>query len=322
MAWLSLWAPLLLQLALPIALLAGLARTTCSRLAFVTGSIFVAAYVVALAVAGLWLVLPWYTPAMLGMTWLGIVAGSWPRFAMARSWPAGWLGWLLTAASVSGTVALAGLIAVAWSAGRSPAATVDLDMPVRSGTYLVVNGGGHTLVNPHLGTLDVKRAAPYRGQSYAVDLVRVDGFGMRARGLLPADPAAYVIFGDPVVAPCAGHVVASTDGLLDLSPPRADRVHLAGNHVILACDRAWVVLAHLRNGSVAVRPGDRVAVGQYLGDVGNSGNTSEPHLHVHAQRPGSDDAPLGGEPLHIRLAGRFVVRNDRVTGGSARAARP
>ena len=52
--------------------------------------------------------------------------------------------------------------------------------------------------------------------------------------------------------------------------------------------------------------------GHVLGRVGNSGNTGEPHLHVHAQRPGSTIAPLSGEPVPIRLGGRYLVRNDRV----------
>lgn len=49
-----------------------------------------------------------------------------------------------------------------------------------------------------------------------------------------------------------------------------------------------------------------------MGLVGNSGNTGEPHLHIHAQRPGSAIAPLSGEPVPVRFGGRYLVRNDRV----------
>jgi murein DD-endopeptidase MepM/ murein hydrolase activator NlpD len=52
--------------------------------------------------------------------------------------------------------------------------------------------------------------------------------------------------------------------------------------------------------------------GDVLGRVGNSGNTGEPHLHLHAQRSGSTGAPLSGEPLAVRLGGRYLVRDDRV----------
>ena len=72
------------------------------------------------------------------------------------------------------------------------------------------------------------------------------------------------------------------------------------------------ILGHLQRGSVAVHVGEIMELGDVIGLVGNSGNTGEPHLHVHAQRPGSTVAPLSGVPVPIRLGGRYVVRNDRV----------
>lgn len=61
-----------------------------------------------------------------------------------------------------------------------------------------------------------------------------------------------------------------------------------------------------------VREGGAVAAGVWLGSVGNTGNTGEPHLHVHAQRPGPMGAPLGGDPLSIQFDARFPVRGDRI----------
>ncbi len=59
--------------------------------------------------------------------------------------------------------------------------------------------------------------------------------------------------------------------------------------------------------------GQEVAVGDPLGQVGNSGKSSEPHLHIHAQRGIPDGAPAGGEPLELTIDGRFLVRNHRLT---------
>ena len=87
---------------------------------------------------------------------------------------------------------------------------------------------------------------------------------------------------------------------------------MAGNHVILRCGDAWVVLAHLRQSTVAVHPGEPVDIGALIGRAGNSGNSDEPHLHIHAQRPGSTDAPLSGEPLAIRFGATYPVRNVRL----------
>ena len=60
------------------------------------------------------------------------------------------------------------------------------------------------------------------------------------------------------------------------------------------------------------RAGDRVATGDPLAQVGNTGNTGEPHLHIHAQLPGSRDVPLGGDPVPITIRGRYLVRTARI----------
>ncbi|MCU0571003.1 MAG: M23 family metallopeptidase [Oculatellaceae cyanobacterium Prado106] len=57
----------------------------------------------------------------------------------------------------------------------------------------------------------------------------------------------------------------------------------------------------------------RVKVGDRIAEVGNSGASDEPHLHIHAQRPGASAAPFSGDPLPIRLNGRYLIRGDRVT---------
>jgi murein DD-endopeptidase MepM/ murein hydrolase activator NlpD len=217
--------------------------------------------------------------------------------------------------AVSGAAAavLSAVIVLVLAARHPPDGVVALDFPLGPGTYLVVNGGNHSLINAHLGTLEGERFRPYRGQSYGVDLVGLDRAGFRTRGLLPADPRAYVIYGAPVAAPCAGRVVRAVDGAPDMSPPQPDRSQMAGNHVLLECAGVWVLLGHLAPGSVMVETAQTVARGQPLGRVGNSGNTGEPHLHIHAQRPGSEAEPLSGDPLPVRLDGRYLVRNARVT---------
>ena len=194
-------------------------------------------------------------------------------------------------------------------AGRSPqkGELVELAFPLKGGTYLVVNGGSNISVNPHLMTLDagMVRFHAYRGQSYGVDIVKLDEWGFRAKGLQPSEPAAYVIYGVPVYAPCTGVVMVAVDGLPDMQVPQMDRGHIAGNHVLLRCKDADVLLGHLKPGSL------KVAAGTTIGAVGNTGNTGEPHLHIHAQAPGTEAAPFSGKPLPIRLDGQPPLRNAR-----------
>ena len=313
MEWFSLWLPLVSQLAVPVSLLAWLAfgRHAMKARAIAVVAL-VATYVLAIGIAGLWLVLPWWLPFGYGAVVVWTIArrlrGGDRRPERPRTiWRP-----VLTVSISALAVLFLSIVGLALAGRRPPGDPVDLTFPLGSGTYLVVNGGSQTLTNAHLGTLEGERFAPYRGQSYGVDLVRINRFGLRAPGLLPADPAAYLIYGDPVFAPCRGRVVAAADGAADMPPPQVDRAHMAGNHVILECGSEWIVLGHLQQGSVAVHAGQITELGHVLGLVGNSGNTGEPHLHVHAQRPGSTIAPLSGEPVPIRLGGRYLVRNDRV----------
>lgn len=198
--------------------------------------------------------------------------------------------------------------------GRAPppGGLVDLASPLPAGTWLVANGGSTGAVNPHLRTREGSAAAEWRGQSHAVDLVAAGAWGSRTRATLAPDLEDYGIFGAEVVAPCAGRVVVAHDGEPERHESSAPWRTRPGNHVLLDCGEAWVLLAHFTTGSVVVAVGDDLGVGDPIARVGNSGASGEPHLHVHAQAPGTVAAPFGATPYPITIDGRFLVRNDRL----------
>ena len=173
-----------------------------------------------------------------------------------------------------------------------PPGAVDVGFPLKRGAYLIGQGGSHPAANYHVH--DPK-------QRYALDIAKLNGAGMRARGLYPDDAKASAIFGDTVVSPCDGTIVAAVDAFPDASRISLDTKNPAGNHVVVRCGDIDITLAHLGRGSVAVRAGAIVKRGTPLGRVGNSGNSTEPHLHIHAERNGA------GVPL--RFDGRWLVRN-------------
>jgi len=312
MSWFAHWLPLVLQLAVPLALLSAVAFGRTARVTWIALAILAGLVVAAIGLAGVWLVLPWWLTNLYAAVLLAGMLRRWHRDGPAAR-PASVRGWLALAAVVLPAVLAAGVVARAIAARESRGPAVDLQFPLGPGTYLAVNGGSAALVNAHETTRTDQRFRDYRGQSDGLDLVRLNGAGLRARGWRPADPGAYAIFGTAVRAPCGGRVVTAVDDLPDMAPPAVDRVHLAGNHVILDCAGTWVVLAHLARGSVAVRAGQDVAALAPLGRAGNSGHSSEPHLHVHAQRPGTAAAPFSGAPVPIRIDGAYLARNDRVT---------
>lgn len=169
---------------------------------------------------------------------------------------------------------------------------VDLASPVR-GRWLVVNSPT-TRVPSH--------GVHAWSQTYAVDLV-LDPDDRSRPGWSwwpPARrPEAFPGFGAPVLSPVDGEVVRvfgrARDHWSRTSVPAlvylvlesvrelAGPPGVVGNHVVVRRDDAvCVLLADLRRGSIAVRVGDRVSVGQPLAECGNSGNSSEPHLHLQA----------------------------------------
>lgn len=178
-------------------------------------------------------------------------------------------------------------------AHQVPPGAIDLAFPLRGGSFLIGHGGSTAAANMH-------HAHPQ--QRYAVDVMKLNAYLMRARGLYPRDLRRYAIFDAEVLSPCDGAIVSIVDALPDQTPGTVDAKNLAGNHVIVRCGDANVMLAHLRRGSIAVRTGATVTKGQLLGRVGNSGNTSEPHLHIHAER--------NGVAVPATFSGEWWVRNE------------
>ena len=179
---------------------------------------------------------------------------------------------------------------------------IELSFPLIGGAYYVAHGGNSRLLNHH---------AAVKSQAYALDVVKLNRLGMRAAGIYPRQLPRYAIFGDTVYSPCAAIVTAAINDLPELAPGEMDRRRPGGNHIVLQLEGTdiYVGLAHLMHGSVMVKPGDRVDVGQILARVGNSGNTSEPHLHIHAKRGGSTTSILDGEGVPLRFQGRWLIRN-------------
>lgn len=121
------------------------------------------------------------------------------------------------------------------------------------------------------------------------------------------DAAAYGCWDTPVVAPADGRVVQVENTLDDHVPGvhSNDTTHPCGNHVVLRLQDTdtHLLLCHLRKGSVAVEKDAVVAEGQELGRCGNSGNTSEPHIHMHHQRQPLTGPLIFGEALPLFFRG-------------------
>ena len=174
------------------------------------------------------------------------------------------------------------------------------------GPVTVAWGGENGEVNAHVFAPD---------QRWAYDLIVTRNgrsFDTNRRAL-----ADYFIYGKTVHAPASGLVIAAHDAEPDMPIGEKGKGDDLGNHVALqVAPGEYLFIAHMQPGSVAVRVGDRVSEGQTLGRVGNSGISSEPHVHMHLQ-----DSPrrhiAEAVPFYFAdyCAGATYVRKGMPTGG-------
>lgn len=197
--------------------------------------------------------------------------------------------------------------------------SVDLTYPF-TGRWLVQNSPANRV--PSHGTA-------LFGSSYAIDFTpvadddRTAAFSLRSL-LRTESPDRFPGFGRPLLAPIDGTVVSALDSELDhesyrgipsiryaLTQSRRARrgwTALAGNHVLMETRGIVVALCHLQQGSLTVRVGQTVRRGDFVGRCGNSGNSTEPHVHVQAI-DGPDVENANAVPLSF---GRELPRNGEI----------
>ncbi|WP_207640673.1 M23 family metallopeptidase [Alkaliphilus transvaalensis] len=171
---------------------------------------------------------------------------------------------------------------------------------------------------------DNKPHVIWASERYAYDLVKAP-YNTGAINL-----KEYGIYGLECFSPVEGIVIAAYDNEPDIPPNTETFTSLAGNHVYIyvKSTETYLLLTHFQMGTIAVSVGDEVKAGDYLGRVGNSGTTSEPHLHIHHQRQDptktihpilAEGLPLlftvsyranDGSPARILIKGDILPRNE------------
>lgn len=120
-------------------------------------------------------------------------------------------------------------------------------------------------------------------QKYAFDFVQTnkEGTFFRTDGKTNND---YFSFGITVVAPADGEVIEVVDGVRDNKSGETHNYVFPGNHLLIRHDKnTFSMLAHFKLGSIVVKAGQKIKQGDKLGLCGNSGNSSDPHIHFHVQ---------------------------------------
>lgn len=203
--------------------------------------------------------------------------------------------------------------------GRDP---IVISAPLEGDHWLAGNGPSNT--SGHRRALIPIDARAVISQRFAIDWVKLGDDGKTYHGD-PLDNKNYYAFGANALAVADGVVTEVKDGI-PLNVPGANSravpitlETIGGNHVILDIGNGnYAFYAHLQPGSIRVKLGDKVRRGQVLGLVGNTGNSTEPHLHFHISNASS---PLGSEGLPYALSA-FEVEGKDSLGANGASAKP
>jgi murein DD-endopeptidase MepM/ murein hydrolase activator NlpD len=175
--------------------------------------------------------------------------------------------------------------------------------PLEGDHWFAANGPSNT--SGHRRALIPIDAKAQIAQRFAIDWVKVGDDGQTYHGD-KLDNKNYYAYGVNAYAVADGVVTEVKDGIPQNVPGEKSRAvpitleTVGGNHVIIDIGNGcFAFYAHLQPGSLRVKLGDKVRRGQVVGLVGNSGNSTEPHLHFHVSNASS---PLGSEGLPYQLS--------------------
>ncbi|NOT52528.1 MAG: peptidoglycan DD-metalloendopeptidase family protein [Chitinophagaceae bacterium] len=149
-----------------------------------------------------------------------------------------------------------------------------------------------------------------KAQKNAFDIVIMDekGRSFKTNGKTNED---YYAFGQPLIASCDAEVVTVIEGVKDNNPGEMNPAQVTGNSVVLkTAANEYILYAHFKMNTIKVKVGDKVKQGELLGLCGNSGNSSEPHLHFHIQDKENMMSSTGIKCYFEKILVNAVVKTD------------
>jgi murein DD-endopeptidase MepM/ murein hydrolase activator NlpD len=203
-------------------------------------------------------------------------------------------------------------------------AAVSIRAPLR-GEWMAANGPSNA--SGHRRTALALDGTVAIGQRFAIDFLQIDSAGRTWRpGTDSTDNASYYAYGNQIYSVGDGIVVETKDSIPENRPrspvARAVPINLVtvgGNHIVVDMGKGhYAFYAHVQPGSLRVKLGDRVKAGQVLALLGNSGNSTEPHLHFHM---GDNVSPLGSEGIPYSLPALELIGRCELSAAGVRCSR-
>ncbi len=178
--------------------------------------------------------------------------------------------------------------------------TTKLILPFKD-EWTVIWGGDTKALNHHIENEAQKNA-------FDILITNEKGISYKTEGKTNED---YYVFEKEIIAPCEGEVVLVVDGIKDNVPGMFNPMYIPGNSVIIKTqNNEYLFFAHFKQHSIVVKQGQKIAQGQLLGLCGNSGNSSEPHLHFHIQNVEDINSATGAKCYFDKIKVNGQLKTD------------
>jgi hypothetical protein len=197
------------------------------------------------------------------------------------------------------------LIVIFWKFRKS----MEIVFPFSTGTYLITDGGNSKisrLMNYHFYSLIHRRNKTNYSMLYATDIVKINNINQK---FFPPRNEDYPIYGEKVFSPLSGVVIKFENNIPDNIPYSGGYPYNSGNTIVIKNGNKYLLLGHLKHGSIRVVNGQNILQGDWLAEAGNSGYTERPHIHMQLIECDSESYWKGiGIPILYRYKNLYKNR--------------
>ncbi len=190
--------------------------------------------------------------------------------------------------------------------------SIGIEFPLRNGRFLISDGGNSRisrLMNYHYHSKVHKKKGTNRSMKFAADIVMPEP---GKKKFLPPLNNDYPIFSRKVYCPVSGIVFKVEDSIDDNVPFSGNYPYNTGNTVVIKDGDNFLLIGHLKQGSIMVRPGDGVIANEVIAEAGNSGYSERPHIHMQLINSPTDNY-WNGLGVNITFKGKNLYKNRIIT---------
>ena len=191
---------------------------------------------------------------------------------------------------------------------KSEKGETEIAFPFSRGTYMITDGGNSRisrLMNYHYYSAVHRKNKTNNSMLFATDIVRTD---KASEKFFPPGNGDYPIFGMDLHSPIDGQIVKVVNDIPDNAPFSGGYPYNTGNTVVIRNQNMYLLLGHLKMGSIRVRVNDMVTAGSVIAEAGNSGFSERPHLHMQLIKSADENYWLG-TGVSVKYKGKNLYKN-------------